>query len=245
MWESLAQMNSWLVYLLLFLFAFVAAYLLLLITGQTRKKGGVTPKKRSRLGCLSMLILVLVAFTLLSFLAYIRAYHAFTEKEVVAMIECRRAQQEDYDFQLLLVQIVDQVPQQTRTLSFRGDQWSVGGDILKWNSSLNVLGLHTMYRLTRVEGRFSDISEHLAQPASSYSLVGEQSRIWMLLYDFGDLLPFVESAYGSTVYTRALYGAKYLVYVTTSGYMVERVEGDTVKRSGELVRELMDFFRRN
>jgi len=36
----------------------------------------------------------------------------------------------------------------------RGQQWAVEGHILKWDDWLNLLGLQTMYKLTRVRGRY-------------------------------------------------------------------------------------------
>jgi hypothetical protein len=117
-----------------------------------------------------------------------------------------------------------------------GNQWAIGGDILKWSASMNFLGLHTYYRLTRLEGRYETAAETLEKRVSAYSLVEEEKNaIWRMLYEVGDLLPVATSAYGNTVYSYPTFGDRYMVYVTTSGFMAERIRPSPTEKSRRLV----------
>src|SRR5690348_17059906 len=44
------------------------------------------------------------------------------------------------------------------TYLLQGDEWMVQEDIIKFPAWLNVVGLHAGYKLTRLEGRYDDIS---------------------------------------------------------------------------------------
>ena len=228
--ETISQMNSLVVYGLLFLLTLIAASLLLSISSSAKKESRSGSKKKSgrfgsRRGCLSVLSLALVMIALLSFTAYIRAFHSFTKQELVAIVECRPTELENADFELVLVPVRESIPGEEMIFIMQGDQWAIGGDILKWHSSLNFLGLHTMYRLTRVEGRYETAQEAQNFRASAYSLVKEeQSSFWQTLYKIGEKLPLVHSAYGNTVYTYPSYRDFYLVSVTTSGFMIEKAK---------------------
>ncbi|MBN1541475.1 hypothetical protein JW992_04975, partial [candidate division KSB1 bacterium] len=156
--ETILGMNSWVVYGGLLLLTVLIAFFLLSIASSLNKSPGSKTKKKkssSRLGCLTILFLLLTAFALLSFSAYLRAYHAFTAQELVAMVECRPADADSADFRLILVPVIKEVPQEEQAYDMLGNQWAIGGDILKWHSAVNFLGLHTHYRLTRVEGRYA------------------------------------------------------------------------------------------
>lgn len=200
-------------------------------------------KTSSRLGCLSVLILALFAFALLSFTAYLQAFHAFTKQQLVAIVECKPALSDSADFSLTLIPVVKDMPQQAQVYEMVGNQWAIGGDILKWHSAMNMLGLHTHYRLTRLEGRQETVARTRQKAASAYSLVEqEQSEVWKTLYEVGAKLPLVSSAYGNTVYTYPHFSDRFKVYVTTSGFMVERVKGDKGK-AGRWLEEILDYAR--
>ena len=46
----------------------------------------------------------------------------------------------------------------------------IEGDIIKWKNWLNFLGLHTRYRLTRLQGRYSSVEAEVHQPHTIHSL---------------------------------------------------------------------------
>ena len=77
------------------------------------------------------------------------------------------------------------------------------GDIVKFPTWLNVLGLHTGYKLTRLEGRFDDITMERSSPHSAIALNGGDDNFFKTAYSqqswFGW---FVDAAYGNAVFQR-------------------------------------------
>jgi hypothetical protein len=107
----------------------------------------------------------------------------------------------------------------------KGDQWSVEGDVLKWEDWLTLLGLHTMYKLTRVRGRYLDTRQEIDNTPTVYSLVENQEDAeWRWLYKYGHRLPFVTAVYGNTVFTYPSREETFQIYVTTSGFMLQVME---------------------
>ena len=103
-----------------------------------------------------------------------------------------------------------------------GDQWTLRGDIIKWADWVNFLGTHTMYKLKRVEGYFSDDEEASKVFGTHYSLVPEEeTRTWKWLFKKGPKLPFIEGVYGNSVHGYPQKNTYFKVYVTTSGFMIK------------------------
>lgn len=220
--ELFANMNTVLVYGLLFIITLIAAYLLLAIRNAFKKKKK-EGKKSSKLGCLVSLVLLLTAIALFSTLAYLRAFHAFTKQELVAFLQCQPSNVELVDFKLVYIPVINGKPQQAETFLLKGDQWMVEGDILKWEDMVNFLGLHTMYRLTRIAGRYSDIKNAESKRTSSYSLItGQNNGFWLFLYNIGERIPLIRSIYGNAVFSYPAYGHYFKIYVTTSGFSAEK-----------------------
>jgi len=45
-----------------------------------------------------------------------------------------------------------------------GDEWQLDARILRWEPALQILGFNTIYRLERLNGRYSKIDQELDQP---------------------------------------------------------------------------------
>jgi hypothetical protein len=122
----------------------------------------------------------------------------------------------------------------------RGQQWTVEGHILKWDDWLNFLGLRTMYKLTRVRGRYLRAEDEMNKPTTVYSLVpNEDDPRWRWLYEYGPRLPFVQAVYGNTVFTFPSETKTFAIYVTTSGFMVAEKEGQGGSLPGQPYSELL------
>ncbi len=101
------------------------------------------------------------------------------------------------------------------------------GDILKWDSFLNFLGLHTRYRLTRLRGRYLKTDEEIHKQATVYSLVPDENHpLWQYLYKFGQKLPLVNSVYGNAVFQTADMEKHFHIFVSTSGFLAREVMPD-------------------
>ncbi len=117
----------------------------------------------------------------------------------------------------------------------RGDQWMIQGDIIKWKPWLNLLGLHTRYRLKRLQGRYLDIDTERAAPRSLFSLVddpqadGERHPLWRFLYRSGQKLPLVDTIYGNAAYQNLNDDRHYQVFVGTGGFIIRQLKKGEIR----------------
>ncbi len=170
---------------------------------------------------------VIACLTLLavfSLLLGLRSYQVFTGEELVALVRCEAAAKDSpYRFILLLTPITHGVSRPAEKFPMMGDQWAIGGDILKWHPWVNLLGFKTCQKLTRLSGRYLKAEAELNNPKSAYDLNGGTDSLWRWMYRWGYRLPFVEAVYGNSAHTLAQPGTQWGVYVTLSGYLVKPV----------------------
>ena len=174
-------------------------------------------------------LIVIIVWTsffgmLLFFGFFLRAYHAFTYEEPVAEIITQPLDSPSAG-QVALVKFLPTHSQISRYLLVKGDQWVIEGDILKWESWVNFLGLRTRYRLTRLRGRYLSTEEEIHQPRTVYSLVDHENHpLWRYLYLYGHGLPLVSTVYGSAGFQTTRENKRFLVFVSTSGFVVREKE---------------------
>jgi hypothetical protein len=179
----------------------------------------------STLRLLFILLLITVSLTMLFLGAFIQSYTAFTRRELAATVRCTPVRGTEDVMILNLATIKSPETAFIRRYRLRGQQWSIEGNILKWDDWLNFIGLHTMYKLTRVRGRYLRTEDEINKPATVYSLVAdEEDPRWRWLYEYGARLPFVEAVYGNTVFTFPSETKTFGIYVTTSGFMISEEE---------------------
>lgn len=114
----------------------------------------------------------------------------------------------------------------------RSAQWDIAGDqlyvdarILKWKGVANLLGLHTVYELDRIGGRYLDIEQERTAPRSIYPLGAPKPfdlfawvkrKTWMA--------PLVDAEYGSGTFIDVARPGIYEVRVSTTGLLIRKVE---------------------
>jgi hypothetical protein len=216
--------------------ALLAVGLLMLIFFISKRVGAIMRRLRrkptrgigviaSTLRLLLILLLISASIALLFLGAFIQSYTAFTQRKLVATIRCTAVPGTE---DTMFLQLAMPEPSATNGIHrylLRGQQWTVEGHILKWDDWLNFLGLRTMYKLTRVRGRYLRADDEMSKPATVYSLVSnEDDRRWHWLYEYGPRLPFVQAVYGNTVFTFPSETKTFDIYVTTSGFMVSEKE---------------------
>src|SRR5712692_9283081 len=82
-----------------------------------------------------------------------------------------------------------------------GDKWMVQGDIIKFPAWLNVVGLHAGYKLTRLEGRYDDITLENTAHHTAVPLNGGDDNFFQTTYLHKQwFAPFVDAAYGNAVF---------------------------------------------
>ena len=193
-----------------------------------RKLGGKpasVPKLLDSLRNLLLIFLWTSVFGMLLFAGFFfRAYRAFTLEQPVAKIIIEHQEKGDVS-SITIIQDDPEGKAKARRFDVAGDQWVLEGDILKWRSWLNFLGLHTRYRLTRLRSRYIQASDELTKPSTIHPLVeDEDNPLWKYLYKYGPRLPMVSTVYGNAVFQSSGEDASFRVYVGTSGFIARKIE---------------------
>lgn len=167
------------------------------------------------------LVLLLTLFAGLAVWAGLRSFRAFLHEDLVAIIRVEPAPPAaTYRYRIEVIQMEGETPVRQEKFPMQGDQWSVGGDILKWKPLLVFFGAKSLHHLNRLSSRYEYAKDEATGPRSAYDLNGGPSRIWRGLHQWGINLPFVDAVYGNAVYVPARPGKQWGVYVTHSGYLV-------------------------
>jgi hypothetical protein len=110
-----------------------------------------------------------------------------------------------------------------RVESFRvaGDQFQVDAHILKWHPLASVLGIHTLYELDRLSGRYIEIGDERAAPRTVHSLKSDKPvDLFELARRYSLLALLVDAEYGSATYVEVDRPARFEVTVSTTGLLV-------------------------
>jgi len=191
---------------------------LLPFSKKKRKKRGLMPQAIKALA--SVCVFTLGLF-LLMLVLFARTYEVFTMEEPIARIQCVPVEGLDYNMILRFVPLEGGKEGTPRLFRLNGDQWAVGGHILQWHPWLNMLGLHTGYRITRIEGRYLKAEDASSVPRTIYDLGDSRTqRIWHWLYRHHEDIPLVKAVYGNTAYTFPEKDQTFVVMVAHAGYMV-------------------------
>ncbi|GAB4510568.1 MAG: hypothetical protein Tsb0026_12590 [Sulfuricaulis sp.] len=105
-----------------------------------------------------------------------------------------------------------------------GDQLYVDARILKWHPFANILGLHTVYELDRVAGRYLDLAQEQQQPRTVQSLAPTREvDLFNLRQRYALLSPLLDAEYGSATFAGADSPAQYEVRVSTTGLLIRKL----------------------
>ncbi len=169
------------------------------------RKGASPPFRRYRhfrwgRGIIGLLLLA-IAFSLLWATLALQTYLGLTGEIKVAHIRATRANiAHEMSVELILYDDNGH-PTSDNTYLVHGDEWMVQGDILKLSPWLNVLGLHSGYKLTRLEGRYDDIKLENTAPRTAIELNGGDDNFFKTAYTQKSWFsPFVDAAYGNAVF---------------------------------------------
>jgi hypothetical protein len=91
--------------------------------------------------------------------------------------------------------------------------------ILKWTPFINLLGLHTVYRLDRVAGRYLSVRDEKVKTRTIYSIDGEMMPwdLFFLRTRCTFLAPILDAQYGSATFAQVEGKNTVRIMVTTSG----------------------------
>lgn len=112
----------------------------------------------------------------------------------------------------------------------QGDELYVDARILKWTPYANLLGLHTVYEIDRVAGRYRALEDERQRSRTVFSLVPERRvDLFALRKRFPQLQPFLDAEYGSATFATAREPAAYEVRVSTTGLLLRRLPEGTLR----------------
>jgi hypothetical protein len=95
---------------------------------------------------------------------------------------------------------------------------------LIWHPLANVLGLHTVYELDRVAGRYLDLAQEQQQPRTVHSLAPERRvDLFNLRQRYTLLAPLLDADYGSATFAAADRPTQYEVRVSTTGLLIRKL----------------------
>ena len=151
---------------------------------------------------ISSVLLLAIALSLLWATLALQTYLGLTGEIKVAHIRATTIANVAHEMSVELILYDDHSHQTTdNTYLVHGDEWMVQGDILKLSSWLNVIGLHSGYKLTRLEGRYDDIKLENTAPRTAIELNGGDDNFFKTAYTQKSWFsPFVDAAYGNAVF---------------------------------------------
>lgn len=167
------------------------------------------------LASLSGLVLLLLAVLGWGVVLGTRGYRALTREVVAASITTRSTGPRSFRA------VVERPGSRPDTFRIAGDQLYVDAHVLRWQPWVNVLGVHTGYRLTRIGGRYRSLE---AERDAERTVYGLSEPPPLDLLERLDRLPVVgrvvDATYGSGSFVPADDGGSYQVRVTTSGLLI-------------------------
>lgn len=163
-------------------------------------------------GLLLGLALLAGAGATIAALANLYTYQRLTAESLVATLTVRSYAPQDH------VVTLTTADGARREFSVAGDEVQIDARILRWQGPALWFGLHTLFRLDRLAGRFAAAERERAGPRSVHPLSDNPGLdLWALARRFERWLPWVDAVYGSAVYLPLADGARYEITITASG----------------------------
>lgn len=145
----------------------------------------------------------------------IQGYRALTREDLAARLSVRPVGPQRF---AAVVRFPD-----GREASFElaGDEIYVDAHIIKWKPLANALGLHTVYELDRVAGRYREIEQERGAPRTVHSLRQERPLDLVALRQrYAFLSALFDAEYGSATFLSAGRPAELELRVSTTGLLM-------------------------
>ena len=173
------------------------------LTGNRQRKQYLRRRRRrlrwARGGTGVVLIVLGVSLLWLTFLT--QTYLGLTSEIKVAQIQATKVSNANHEMSVNITLYDDSGHAlSNNTYILQGDEWMLQGDIIRFPTWLNVLGIHSGYKVTRLEGRYDDIHLENTAPHTAIALNGgddnffqvANSQKWWFSW-------FVDASYGNAV----------------------------------------------
>lgn len=182
-------------------------------------------RRRRVLGSLMSLLLALLVLSWAGLVGAlgvgVQGYRALTHEELAAVVVTEPLGPQRFEARFVFPD------GRSERYEIAGDELYVDAQILKWKPAANLLGLHTVYRLDRVAGRYADIEQERHAPRSVHTLAEDGPiDLFQLRRKYELLSPLVDAEYGSASYVTAQHPQRFYVHVSTSGLLIRRAQTD-------------------
>ncbi len=167
-----------------------------------------------------VIIMLAGAVVLLTGLS-LKTYQTFTKEKLVAVVDVLNWNPSNKEMLVRFTPIQQNHEQSGQVYSLLGDMWEVNAHILKWVPKVNLMGIHTGYRLNQLKGIYDNPKDERDQRHMAYALHAGRDWLWWGLTQTNLQLPLVEAVYGNAVSRPARSGSRYEIYVTTSGLIAK------------------------
>ena len=216
--------------LILFLIGLIGLGLLIsALMGVTRERrevridedGRTIYRRRRRFGigrAFGGVVLVALAVSLLWAVLLVQSYLGLLADVPVAQVRATQIEGLPHQMSVELTQYdKDGHPLASKTYLVKGDRWMLQGDILKFSPWLNIFGVHSAYKLTRLEGQYDDPNMESNEKHTVIVLNGGEDGFFKTTYKQAWSSPFVEAAYGNAAIEPAD-GLPYNVLASQTGF---------------------------
>jgi hypothetical protein len=145
----------------------------------------------------------------------VQGYQGLVREELVAQVELTPKGEQRFEARFTFPD------SKVQSFELSGDEFYVDAHILKWKSYANMIGLHTMWDLDRVAGRYRDVEQERTALRTVYSLGAKPAvDLFELRRRFAALAPLLDAEYGSATFAAAADPAKLDLFVSTSGLLL-------------------------
>ena len=151
---------------------------------------------------ISGIVLLLIAISLLWLTFLVQSYLGLTGEIKVAHVRATAITNVPHEMSVELT-LYDNHGHSTsdNTYLLQGDEWMVQGDIVKFPAWVNFVGLHSGYKLTRLEGRYDDIKLENTAPHTAIELNGGDDNFFKTAHTQRSWFSwFVDASYGNAVF---------------------------------------------
>ncbi len=169
-------------------------------------------------------LLVGVGVAALGLAIALQTWRVFTHKTHVAEVQCIELGPQKLRVYLVPIER-DGTRGKTEVYDLEGDEWTVAGDVLRFRPKMTLLGVETVYSITRVEGRWLKADQASTHKATAFDRSGGTSTGWLALYREGARGPLgwlIAGAHGQAVSQLPDRKAIFDLYVTPNGFIVDK-----------------------
>ena len=148
-----------------------------------------------------------------------QGYRALTREQVAAVVDTEPLGPEKFHARFTFPD------GRVAVYTIAGDELYVDAHILKWKPLANFFGLHTVYELDRVAGRYRHLERERQAPRTVYG-IGENRPIdlFELRRRYAALAPLLDAEYGSATFVAVERPERLEVRVSTDGLLIRRVD---------------------